>query len=106
MRALGETFSAYEETVDETFPFVTLPNFEIKGSHARSRSGLETIQYMPIVEGSLKEEWEKYSVENFQAWMEQSKVSWHLMAPTVFSRKGETHSISFNRKSKLQMGLY
>ena len=73
--------TAYEESENETFPFVTLPNFEVAASHARAQSGVETVNFLPLVEGSQKQLWEAYSVAKFDEWMEESKVGSILSFP-------------------------
>ena len=53
---------------------MTIPEFEVVGSYARKRSGLETMNFAPFVPADLKQQWEKYSVENLNRWLDPSKV--------------------------------
>ena len=76
LRSTSETFSAYaQEVSDNSFPFITLPDFEVVAKHARKRSGVETLNYLPIVTKANRVKWERYATENFDGWMQESRVS-------------------------------
>lgn len=77
-RSLGETITAHVETSDESFPLITLPNFELSGHHARLQSRAESITFAPIVPGTDKSEWEQYALMKFDAWMQESKVCFKI----------------------------
>lgn len=47
-----------------TFPFVTLPDFELRGSHFRALSGSNVVQWAPLVTKETRAAWEKYALEN------------------------------------------
>lgn len=66
--------TAYAGRYNETFPFVTPTLFEVSASHARSQSGIEAIYHLPFVSGNERERWEKYSVEEFDGWFEESQI--------------------------------
>lgn len=77
LRSFSETITGMEKASDDSFPFITLPDFEVLGSYVRVRSGLETINFAPIVSLELREQWETYSVENYYHWREPGKL-YHL----------------------------
>jgi hypothetical protein len=53
-----------------TWPFVTMPDWELKTNQARRTTGLETICLTPIVADDQTKEWETYSQEHTQ-WLKQ-----------------------------------
>jgi hypothetical protein len=74
---LGDTIAseaaARGETLDlnETWPFVTTHDFEIKGAHTRLDSTTELVIFAPMVSDENRERWEEYSVDN-QDWLMKS----------------------------------
>jgi hypothetical protein len=72
IQGLGETLTAHAINRNLTFPFVTLPMFEVAGQHARTQSRNELLSFAPFVGGDEKEAWERYALEN-QGWIEQGR---------------------------------
>jgi hypothetical protein len=74
--SLGDTIaseaSADTLALNETWPFVTTYDFEIKGAHARLDSATELVLFAPIVTDENRERWGKYSVDH-QDWMLKSR---------------------------------
>jgi hypothetical protein len=74
---LGDTIAseaaARSETLDlnETWPFVSVYDFEIKGAHTRLDSATELVIFAPMVSDENRERWEEYSVDN-QGWLMKS----------------------------------
>jgi class 3 adenylate cyclase len=58
--------------LNETWPFVTTHDFEVKGAHARLDSATELVLFAPIVADKDRVRWEKYSVDH-QDWLMKSK---------------------------------
>jgi hypothetical protein len=71
-QSLGESITAHAIDQNLTFPFVSLPMFEVAGRHALSQSRTEIVFYTPFVTGDEKEAWERYAWEN-QGWLEESR---------------------------------
>jgi hypothetical protein len=71
-QGLGETLTAHAIDQNLTFPFVTLPMFEVAGQHARAQSRNELISYAPFVAADEKEEWEQYAGENLE-WLDEGR---------------------------------
>jgi hypothetical protein len=57
--------------LNETWPFVTTHDFEIKGAHTRLDSATELVLFAPMVTDEYRERWEEYSVDN-QDWLMKS----------------------------------
>lgn len=55
-----------------SWPFVTLPVFEVHGSHAREQSCVEVFAFAPIVQQSERSDWLEYTWDN-QGWVEQGR---------------------------------
>jgi hypothetical protein len=75
--ALGDTIASEATvrgdtlTLNETWPFVTTHDFEIKGAHSRLDSATELVIFAPMVSDENRERWEEYSVDN-QGWLMKS----------------------------------
>jgi hypothetical protein len=48
----------------QTFPLVTIPHFEIKGSDLRVRADAAIIHWMPLVTDDTRVAWEDYTLAN------------------------------------------
>jgi hypothetical protein len=57
---------------NETWPFVTTHDFEVKGAHTRLDSVTELVLFAPIVTDKDRVRWEQYSVDH-QDWLMKSK---------------------------------
>jgi len=55
-----------------TWPYVTLPMFEVHGQHARAQSGVEVVAFAPLVLESQRDDWLDYTLYH-QDWIEQSR---------------------------------
>jgi hypothetical protein len=53
---------------NSTFPFVTLPMFEVQGEQYRRQSGIEAFLFTPFVLGQQQLEWEQYA-QDHQGWL-------------------------------------
>lgn len=50
---------------NQTFPFVTVPDFELWGSNFRIESGAHYVAYMPIISNNtMRHQWEDYAERN------------------------------------------
>ena len=59
--SLSTAFTSFAMETDQKFPFVTLPDFEQRGSHFRSQSGSHVLHYLPLVTDENRAEWEDYA---------------------------------------------
>lgn len=65
---LSVTITAFSLQSNASFPYVTMPMFEVSGQQARLKSGVELFAYCPIVSQSQKTSWENYTVDH-QDWI-------------------------------------
>ena len=68
--AIGLTSHALD--TGSPFPFVTLPDFEIRASKAREISKSEAIFWMPVVDERIRLEWESFANETAPVWLRTS----------------------------------
>ena len=69
MDSLSSDFLSYSRNSESVWPEVTIPDFEMLGSKARSIADVNFIGLLPLV--TKKEGWESYSVAN-QDWHQES----------------------------------
>ena len=56
---------SFAHSTNQTWPFVTVPDFEVRAAKVRSLSNLILVNHLPLVRpGEEREEWERYSIEN------------------------------------------
>ena len=61
---LSSHITSYALQQNMTFPFVTVPGFELYGSHTRTIGGTHIVHWMPFVTDNERSEWEEYALEN------------------------------------------
>jgi len=49
---------------NRTFPFVTVPDFEVRGANLRVQAGAAVVHWMPLVTDETRARWEEYALEN------------------------------------------
>jgi hypothetical protein len=64
LSTMSTSITSYALTSNESFPFVTVPHFEVLGSDLRVQSDAFILHYMPLVNDSIRQDWEKYALEN------------------------------------------
>lgn len=73
MNGMSHTFTVFANSTNgQTFPNVTVPNFEALAGQHRESSGLESIVFAPFVSDINRTQWESYALEN-QGWVEESR---------------------------------
>jgi hypothetical protein len=68
--SMALTVTSYSLDTGETWPFVTIPHFELRGEQLLGLSGAKYISMGVLVNESDKEQWHNYSVAN-QGWVQQ-----------------------------------
>ncbi|CAB9528965.1 respiration control sensor protein ArcB [Seminavis robusta] len=53
-----------QANTNQSFPFVTIPHFEVLGSHLRVQAGSHIVHYMPVVTEEMRPAWEEYAMEH------------------------------------------
>jgi hypothetical protein len=72
MRSCSSSISGVALAENSTFPFVTVPTFEILGESVRQQSGAEAVVFTPKVELGEVTQWQEYAIAN-EGWYEESK---------------------------------
>ena len=68
LESFSKTVTSYGLSVNESWPLLTLPHFEIRGSDYLDISGAEQVAFAPIVGDGRREAWEAYTVAH-QSWI-------------------------------------
>ena len=71
LEVISDIITSVAETNGESFPFVTLDNFEVYGHQAIQRTRLEGIAFCPVVMPEEVPQWNNYSVAH-QGWLGKS----------------------------------
>lgn len=58
--ALSVAITSYAKQSNRTFPYVTVPDFELRGANTRILSGTFLLSYSPIVQDKDRSSWEEY----------------------------------------------
>jgi hypothetical protein len=61
---MSNAITTYAKNANLTFPFVTIPDFELHGSHLRVQSGSHIVRWTPLVTDETREAWEEYALKN------------------------------------------
>jgi hypothetical protein len=64
INSMATGITSYSLDTKQTFPFVTVPNFEIRGSDLRVQADAPIIQWMPLVTDETRVAWEEYALAN------------------------------------------
>ena len=64
LEMLSKTITSHAQSHNLTFPFVTVPDFELHGVNARILSKSHVIHYMPLIYDSNREAWEEYAMNH------------------------------------------
>jgi hypothetical protein len=64
MDSIAVTLVSHAQATNQTWPFVTLPNFAVRMAKALPQGHSFGINVVPIVNADQREEWEAYSIKN------------------------------------------
>jgi class 3 adenylate cyclase len=70
--SLGRAFTSYELNSNESWPLVTIPDFELRGKHVRELGDMLSVGIHPLVNSGMRETWENYTALNTD-WFGQAK---------------------------------
>jgi len=62
--ALSVTITSLAQATNQTFPFVTIPDFEVRGANTRIQSGSHILYYFPLVTDENRVAWEDYAMQH------------------------------------------
>jgi hypothetical protein len=78
INSMATAITSFALDTKQTFPFVTIPHFEIKGSDLRIQVDASIIQWMPLVTDDTRVAWEEYALANRsqidEAFLEDAKL--------------------------------
>jgi hypothetical protein len=61
---MASTVTSHSLDAKKAFPFVTIPNFEIRGSDLRIQADATGIAWLPLVTDETRDAWEEYALIN------------------------------------------
>jgi hypothetical protein len=73
MALLSSTITAQAQQTNQSWPFVTVPAYEVLGQGVRTQAGVESIIMAPYVTQGDYDRWGSYSTQQFQNWFQQSR---------------------------------
>jgi hypothetical protein len=79
MEQMSAAISSQVLHTGDSWPFVTVPGFEVIGNGARTQGGLETIVFSPLVAREQAERWASYSEQNLCRWVNESDATMILL---------------------------
>jgi hypothetical protein len=64
INSMATGITSYALDTKQTFPFVTIPHFEIRGSDLRIQADAVILNWMPLVTDETRVAWEEYALAN------------------------------------------
>jgi hypothetical protein len=64
VNSMATAITSHSLATKQTFPFVTIPNFEIRGSDLRVQAASTGITWLPLVKDETRVAWEDYALAN------------------------------------------
>ena len=64
INSMATAITSHSLATKQTFPFVTIPDFEIRGSDLRVQADSSGIVWLPLVTDETREAWEEYALIN------------------------------------------
>jgi hypothetical protein len=91
--SIAVTLVSHAQATNQTWPFVTLPNFAVRMAKVLPQSHAVILNVIPVVTPEQRDEWEKYSVEN-DGWVNDNMAvqkEWgKFYGPIVFDGEPNT----------------
>ena len=69
--SLDISVTSYAVGTKSTFPFVTMPDFDLRAANTLALADTSSVFLVPVVKKDLRTQWEEYSVDN-QNWIDTS----------------------------------
>lgn len=73
--SFSEMISSVAKSTNQTWPFVTVPDFELHAGNVREMARADVVALTPYVDYSLRLEWNKYSRSHLEWWRESRERS-------------------------------
>jgi hypothetical protein len=64
INSMATAITSHSLDTKQTFPFVTIPDFEVRGSDLRVQADAASISWMPLVTDETRVAWEEYALTN------------------------------------------
>jgi hypothetical protein len=64
INSMATSITSYSLDANQKFPFVTIPNFEIRGSDLRVQADAASILWLPLVTDDTRAAWEEFALIN------------------------------------------
>lgn len=64
INTFSTSITSHARATDQTFPFVTIQDFAVRGSDLRVQAHSHVFHYMPLINESMREAWEEYAELN------------------------------------------
>jgi hypothetical protein len=91
--SIAVTLVSHAQATNQTWPFVTLPNFAVRMAKVLPQSQAVILNVIPVVTPEQRDQWEKYSVEN-DGWVNDNMAvqkEWgKFYGPIVFDGEPNT----------------
>ncbi len=62
--AMSVSITSFATAMNLTFPFVTMPDFDVRGANMRIQSGSHVLCYLPIITNEKRAAWEDYAMQH------------------------------------------
>ncbi|CAB9519351.1 Guanylate cyclase [Seminavis robusta] len=71
--SFAASLAVYAETneIGERWPFVTLPMFEHYAQHSLKQAHIETLNVLPLVTNSQRQDWVEYANSKYDGWVQE-----------------------------------
>eukprot|EP00980_Cylindrotheca_fusiformis_P011171 scaffold2563_cov124-Cylindrotheca_fusiformis.AAC.2 len=69
--SLSRAFTTHELNSNESWPLVTISDFELRGEHVREQGDFLSVGFYPLVESDMRKTWENYTADNV-GWIEKA----------------------------------
>jgi hypothetical protein len=93
INSMATDITSYSLDAKQTFPFVTIPNFEIRGSNLRVQADATAISWLPLVTDETRDAWEEYALIN------RSQIDESFLEDTK-RRENQDNEFNFTDSSK------
>lgn len=95
-QALAASITTYASSVNDTWPFVTYPDFEVDAQLLNRRTGSSTVSINSLVDAMQREEWEKYSTAHANGWLASAHEFDKTVDPALYVDKRYDTSHVYN----------
>lgn len=92
LNSFGISATTFASSVNASWPFVTIPAFELQSSAVKLTAGAQSMALLPIVNNSSRIQWERYAADNRNHWYQRNAS----IDPSVALSHGFIYQLSGN----------